>query len=125
MNKTAKWILAALLLIAAASAAFLLLGHGQKVNPVARITLDGELVKEVDLCQVDVPYTFILEGKAGLTNTIRVEAGKIRVEAASCPDQVCVHQGFISNGTVPIVCLPNQLIIEITGGGTSLDAATG
>ena len=125
MNKTAKWLLAALLLAAAASAAFLLLAPGQKDDPVARITLDGELVKEVDLRQVESPYTFILEGKAGLTNTIRVETGKIRVEAASCPDQVCVHQGFISNGTVPIVCLPNQLIIEITGGGTSLDAATG
>ena len=125
MNKTAKWILAALLLVAAASAAFLLLAPGQKDAPVARIILDGELVKEVDLRQVDEPYTFILEGEAGLTNTIRVETGKIRVEAASCPDQVCVHQGFISNGTVPIVCLPNQLIIEITGGGTSLDAATG
>lgn len=125
MNKAAKLILAALVLVCAASAAFLLLRPGQEDQTVARITLDGELAKEVDLRQVESPYTIILEGSSGLTNTIRVEPGRIRVEAADCPDQICVHQGFISDGTVPIVCLPNQLIIEITGGGESLDAATG
>ena len=49
----------------------------------------------------------------------------IEESEAGCPDQVCVHQGFIADGTVPIVCLPNKLIIEISGGGDRLDAATG
>ena len=70
-------------------------------------------------------YTFTVEGPGGFTNTIEVEPGRIRVREAGCPDQVCVNQGYISDGTVPIVCLPNKLVIEITGGGDSLDAATG
>ena len=69
--------------------------------------------------------TFTVEGPGGFPNTIEVEHGRIRVREAGCPDQVCVGQGYISDGTVPIVCLPNKLVIEITGGGDSLDAAAG
>ena len=59
------------------------------------------------------------------TNTVQVEPGRIRVSAADCPDQVCVHQGWISTGVVPIVCLPHQIVIEITGGESYADAAAG
>lgn len=125
MTKNAKIILALLVLLAAASAAFLLLRPEAAGHPVATVTLNGEVIDEIDLAEVSQPYTFTVEGAGGLTNTILVEPGRIRVEEADCPDQICVHQGFISNGTVPIVCLPNQLIIEISGGGEALDAATG
>ncbi|MGE4275860.1 MAG: NusG domain II-containing protein [Lawsonibacter sp.] len=125
MNKNAHVILLLLALTAAAATAFLWLGQEKTSHPVARITLDGEVVKEIDLDKVEVPYSFTLTGSSGLTNTILVEHGCIRVSEASCPDQICVHQGYISDGTVPIVCLPNKLIIEIVGGGEALDAATG
>lgn len=125
MNKSAKLILAALVLLAAGSAALLLLRPAGEEHPVARITLDGALVREIDLTGVDKPFFFTVEGPAGLTNTILVEPGRIRVSEADCPDQICVHQGFISDGTTPIVCLPNKLIIQITGGGEALDAAAG
>lgn len=125
MSKTTKVILALLVLAAAASTAAIFLGKGKTDRPVARITLSGELIQEIDLEEVTVPYSFTVEGKGGLTNTILVEHGRIRVSQADCPDQICVDQGFISDGTVPIVCLPNQLIIQIVGGGEALDAATG
>ena len=125
MNKSAKLILAALVLLAAGSAALLLLRPAGEEHPVARITLDGELVREIDLTGVEEPFSLTVEGPAGLTNTILVEPGRIRVDHADCPDQICVNQGFISDGTAPIVCLPNKLIIQITGGGEALDAAAG
>ena len=125
MNKSAKLILAALVLLAAGSAALLLLRPAGAEHPVARIALDGELVREIDLTGVDKPFFFTVEGPAGLTNTILVEPGRIRVSEADCPDQICVHQGFISDGTTPIVCLPTKLIIQIIGGGEALDAAAG
>ena len=125
MSKNAKIVLAALVVVAAASAAFLLFGRGETQRPVARITVNGTLVNEVALDSDSLPQTFTYEGPGGFSNTIVAEPGRIRVEAAGCPDQVCVNQGWISDGTVPIVCLPNKLIIEITGGGDGLDAATG
>ena len=125
MTKSAKLILAALALTAAGCAAFLLLRPGPPDHPVARITLDGELVEEIALDKVGASYSFTVEDGAGGSNTILVEQGRIRVSEANCPDQVCVDQGWISNGTVPIVCLPHKLMIQIVGGGEALDAATG
>lgn len=124
MNRNAKVILLLLVLVGAACATYVLL-RPAGTGVVARITLDGELVEEIDLSAVTEPYTFTLEGPGGFTNTIQVEHGRIRVLEAGCPDQVCVNQGYISDGTVPIVCLPNRLVIEIVGGGDSLDAAAG
>ena len=51
--------------------------------------------------------------------------GRIRVASANCPDQVCVRQGWISDASVPIVCLPHQVIIQVTGGDSYADAAAG
>ncbi len=124
MSRNAKGLAAALVLLAAGAAAFLFL-HRPLDHPVARITLDGTLVAEVDLTAVDAPYTIPLEGPGGFSNTVLVEPGRICVREAGCPDQVCVKQGFISDGTVPIVCLPNKLVIQIVGGGEDLDAAAG
>ena len=115
-----------LLLIAAvaASAAWLLLRRGDVPSPTARITRDGVLLEEIDLDRVAEPYSITLEDGSG-TNTVQVEKGRIRVSEADCPDQVCVSQGWISNGTAPIVCLPHKLMIEITGTGGELDGAAG
>ena len=126
MNKTIKLIGAALILTAAGCAAFLLFRPSQQLGrAVARITVNGTIVNEINLSGVEEPYSFTLEGPGGFSNTVLVEPGRICVSQAGCPDQVCVNQGFISNGTTPIVCLPNKLIIEISGGGEGLDAATG
>jgi hypothetical protein len=45
------------------------------------------------------------------------------MEGANCPDQTCVKQGVIKDGTVPIVCLPHKVIVRIEGGESGLDAA--
>lgn len=123
MSKSAKIVLALLALVAAVSAGFLLLRSQGTERPVARITANGTIVNEVDLTSSSLPKTFTYEGPGGFSNTIVAEQGRIRVESAGCPDQVCVNQGWISDSTVPIVCLPNKLIIEISGGGDGLDAA--
>ncbi|MCD8158123.1 MAG: NusG domain II-containing protein [Clostridiales bacterium] len=88
----------------------------------AKIYSEGELVETIELDNVSEGYEFTVEGKQG-ENIIRVEQGRICVVSASCPDKVCVNQGWISNGVTPIVCLPNKLIIEIEGAEAEADAA--
>ena len=126
MNRRTALLAGALALAVLACAGFLLWqsGHAQAAV-TAQIYQYGELVEEVRLDQVTGSYTIPLSGEDGSENLVEVEPGRIRVREAGCPDQVCVNQGYISDGTVPIVCLPNKLVIEITGGGDSLDAATG
>ena len=120
----AKAVLFLLLAAVAASAAWLLLRDGDTDAPTARILRDGVLLEEIDLDQVDEPRSLVLEDESG-SNTVQVERGRIRISAADCPDQVCVKQGWISGGAVPIICLPHRLTIEIVDGGGDLDGAAG
>ena len=117
-------ILFLLLAAVAASAAWLLLRDGDTDAPTARILRDGVLLEEIDLDRVAEPYSFTLEDGSG-ANTVQVERGRIRISAADCPDQVCVKQGWISGGAVPIICLPHTLMIEIVSGGGALEGAAG
>ena len=119
-----KVILFLLVGAVAASAAYLLLRRESVPAPVARITRDGVLLEEIDLDRVSEPYSFPLEDGNG-RNTLSVERGRICVSEADCPDQICVNQGWISNGAVPIICLPHRLMIEIVDGGGGLDGGAG
>lgn len=119
-----KVILFLLLAAVAASAAVLLLRGRGEDRPVARITRDGVLLEEIDLNRVDRPYSLVFEDGNG-SNTVSVEKGRICVSAADCPDRVCVNQGWVSDGTVPIICLPHRLMVEIEGGGGELDGGAG
>ena len=120
----AKAVLFLLLAAVAASAAWLLLRDGDTDAPTARILRDGVLLEEIDLDQVDEPRSLVLEDESG-SNTVTVEKGRICILEADCPDQICVNQGWISDSTVPIVCLPHKLMIEIVSGGGALDGGAG
>ena len=124
MSRNGKIILLVLLAAAGLSVAAVAAHRGEKDHPVPRIPWDGEVVEEIELDRVGRGYSFTLENQEG-SNTISVEKGRIRVAQADCPDQVCVDQGWIADGTVPIVCLPHKLVIEIVGGGSAFDAAAG
>jgi hypothetical protein len=43
-------------------------------------------------------------------NSIEIKAGKARMLHSDCPDQRCVKQGF--NNNMPIICLPNRVVLE-------------
>jgi hypothetical protein len=43
-------------------------------------------------------------------NSIEIKDGKARISYSDCPDKRCVKQGF--NRNMPIVCLPNHLVLE-------------
>lgn len=108
----------------AGSAVFILLQRGRVPAPVARISRDGVLLEEIDLSRVDEPYSLTLEDESG-RNVLSVERGRVRVSEADCPDQVCVKQGWVSNGAAPIVCLPHKLVVELVGTGEDLDGGAG
>ena len=118
-------VIAGLLVAAVAgSAAFILLQRGRAPAPVARISRDGVLLEEINLSRVDEPYSLTLEDESG-RNVLSVERGRVRVSEADCPDQVCVKQGWVSNGAAPIVCLPHKLVVELAGTGEDLDGGAG
>ena len=44
-------------------------------------------------------------------NTLQIADGKVRMLEADCPDKRCVKQG--ASDLLPIICLPNHLVVEI------------
>ena len=111
MKKT-FWIITAIAAIFVAS----LLGclriiRTPRVNTVY-IRSGGELIYTIDLsqaedCEFDIKW-------GGGVNTIEIKDHMIHVKEADCPDGICIKTGWIGgeNGTAPIVCLPNRLVIE-------------
>lgn len=47
------------------------------------------------------------------TNVIEVKDGRVRVREADCPNQDCVHQGWIDAPGKQIVCLPHKFTVDI------------
>ena len=79
---------------------------------VAEVTVDGEVLCRVELSQIAVPYRYTVETDWG-TNVLEFARDGVEVVSADCPDQVCVHQGRISDSLVPIVCMPHRLVVSI------------
>jgi hypothetical protein len=100
--------------------------HCTQQTQIARIYQDDTLVQEIDLAQVKEPYTLTVSGEDGAENVVLVEPGAISMESASCPDGLCVNQGKLTDGILPIVCLPNHVRIVIAGTEEeSVDAVVG
>ena len=58
----------------------------------------------------------IIPGARGLNNHLVIHDGEANVVEADCPDKLCVHQKAISKDGDLIVCLPNEVVVEIVHG---------
>ncbi|HJC40783.1 MAG TPA: NusG domain II-containing protein [Candidatus Intestinimonas pullistercoris] len=111
-------------LAAAGALFFLLLPRGGNFL-TARVVLNQEVVTEFPLSALTGTVTFDVPG-AEYPITIEAEPGRIRVSHSDCPSQDCVRTGWVSRSGGQIVCLPNRLIITITGSDApQADAVTG
>lgn len=121
MNTSKKNIFIAtiiLALICVAGITVWMIIRSAKVNdPHAEIYSEGRLVRTVRLTD---ETRFTVSCDSGY-NTISVNNGKISVTDADCPDKVCINTGSISNGGVPIICLPHKLEIKIVSADNNID----
>jgi hypothetical protein len=58
----------------------------------------------------------------GVAMVVAVRQGRVRVISSSCPQQVCVRKGWVGQAHDPIICIPNKVIIEVTGTDPQYDA---
>lgn len=73
-----------------------------------RITVSG---KEYGVYSLDEDQVI----KIGDTNVCEIKDKKVTMISAECPDQLCIHQGPICLQGETIVCLPNKVVLEVTG----------
>lgn len=111
MRKNKKDLLLVAIILAIAAAGFIVTNQIHN-KPASRleITVDGKLIQTLNL-QRDIQLT--IEGYRGGTNHLIIKDGLAQVDAASCPDKVCIHQGLVSLNGQMIVCLPNRMVAKV------------
>lgn len=88
--------------------------QGQKVT----VSVDGRLYGTYSLMEdqtVEVRHN-------GHLNKITIKDASVQMSYSDCRNQVCVKDGKISRTNQSIVCLPNKVVVEITGGEEEFDA---
>ena len=112
-KKSFLWGLLLALIVAAGLLLYGKLGRGEGM--VAVVSVNGEVLERIDLSKVREAYDLDVATDFG-RNIVHVEPGAISVTHADCPDQICVMQGRLSSSGIPIICMPNRLVISIEGG---------
>ena len=79
------------------------------------ITADGRDYGIYSLAQ-DQTIDVTLDGH---TNHITIKDGKVSMSYSTCKNQICVNTKAITESKDTIVCLPNKVMVEITGGGSA------
>ena len=115
MKHTKFWVILIVIVLLLSVAASVFVFRAHISGGVVGVYHHGELIKKIHLDTVTTPYSFTIE-ESEHYNVVTVERGRICVSEASCPDHVCVNTGWISDGAIPIVCLPNELVIKVEGG---------
>ncbi len=114
----AACVLAAALLLLAGGRLFARPGAAAVVT-----TPDGETVLPLDR-----PGTFSFSGKNGLTLIVEVADGRVRVKESGCPDQICVHSGWLSDSGQSAACVPAGVAVRVSADASAsggVDAVTG
>ena len=62
-----------------------------------------------------------VEGALG-TSEILIEEGRVRFVDSPCNARYCVHAGWLSRTGQVAACLPNGVVVEVTGGERLYDA---
>ena len=114
--RRADFLLAGMVL---AVALLLLTGGGLFARPGAAAvvtTPDGETV-----LSLDQPAVVSFTGKNGMVLTVEVADGRVRVRESGCPDQICVHSGWLSSTGQSAACVPAGIAVRVRAGSASSD----
>ncbi len=117
MKRRDIWIVAIVLLVAAAGMLAVKFFSPSQVTHTARILVGSYVYKEVSL---DEDQVIEIDQGNDMVNHVVVKDGAINMQDSTCPDQQCIYQGEISPENYEervlrnwIVCLPNQVTIEL------------
>lgn len=117
--KKNDWLLLIVILLTAALIFFIRYFVGDEHPGYVTVRVDGEITETYDLSE---DQTVKINGG---TNIMKIEDMTVNMIDANCPDKLCVHQKPISKNNESIICLPNNVVIQIVSQDESvLDAVT-
>lgn len=102
-------LIVVLLLCGIGSSAYIYNGNNAKKTVL--IEVSG---KSYGIYDLDTDRTIEIEGPQSHI-TVNIENGAVHVSESGCPQQICKRMGKKSRINDIIVCIPNRMIIRITG----------
>lgn len=110
-------LIAAVLIIAVGAYAGARYYQGQNTKDAVAVVKVGET--EYGRFPLNEDVTEKIELSDGSYNILKIHEGKADITEASCPDGICVKHRAISRQRETIVCLPNEVVVEIENGEES------
>ncbi|HDQ46067.1 MAG TPA: NusG domain II-containing protein [bacterium] len=107
-------------LLCGSLAGFLVLNRsGQEGTAAVITTSEGEIRKSLhENREISV------HGPLGETHVV-IHDHRVRIVSSPCPNKICVHMGAIHRAGEMVVCVPNRVVVRVTGTEDSaIDATT-
>ena len=101
-------IILCIILIAAAA---ILLLRGNTASLTAQIIVDGEILYDIPLREVEENYTLCL--KNGVS--IEISQDYVRFASSDCSSKSCVACGRLTSAEEAAVCIPNKTLLRLSG----------
>ncbi len=87
------------------------LNYFRQTGKLVIIEVNGQIVQQLDL---KVSKQISVDGPIGKT-AIKIEQGKAQVIHSDCPEKICMKTGKIHRVGEIIVCVPNKVVVKISG----------
>ncbi len=90
---------------------------------MAVVEVNGKAAMRVTLSAGQPAREFTVNGWQG-RSVFEVKDGRVRMVRSACRDKICVGFGWVGTSGRTIVCLPNRVVIRVTGGSGKVDSVT-
>ena len=117
MIKKSDIVLAVALIVIGLALSYFL-SFGQDAGSKLLITCDGEKFGSYHLYE---DREVVIE-RDNHINKVTIKDGIVSMSFSNCHGQDCIHQGEISKTGETIICLPNKVVLEITGKKAEYDS---
>ena len=97
---------------------FIIMGKQTQKGDKVLIYVNGTMVQEGSL---EVEAEIVIHGNPG-DNVLVIRDRKAYMKEASCENHVCIQQGEVSRNGETIICMPNQIIVEVSAEKQEIDA---
>lgn len=89
-------------------------------NLIATVSVQNTVLEVIDLSKREDKHYYV-EGLHGQVH-IHTKDGAIAILESNCPHQDCVHMGYVSDTSHPIICAYNAVYITIGVSPNDVDA---
>lgn len=97
---------------------YVTLWRGDDQADLAQIIVADQAPMQVSLL---IDREINIDGAQGVSK-IEVHDGRVRFVSSPCPNQICVHSGWLKKAGDVAACLPNKVSLQVLGNTLFFDA---